>query len=779
MARRDRKKPTRRERRREARAQSDWPTPVDEGITVYRDEAEEWPDEPSESLERSVAPAPSGLDLPAIPAFAELRGDSLEEYEPDRESEVVSIAEGESPAAKVAEPEETLEVPSVFGSLGASLSDSTGAPDAAATAKLRAVPDPHESSAESTMIPPEPGEPEEYLSVESAAPILEQLPVPESGHESQSLEELAESAGAHWRDRPEDWEAESQAWEEITAEWKRIDEEEASLEEAQLEEAQLEEAQLEGEALDGPDEALDQPVPLSQRETQPLPTVSGEPDSVEAISGEEGKPGEIAQGEAESGELTETATGDSSSSDVEDLPGPPTEAMVLPSDFLESGTVSEDSESIEAVPSPVPPPPVVHEMPKKRGVGRLFKRKAKSEPEPLPTAEQGAEAAEAEAPVAAFGDVVAAEAGGEAAELIEAARGVEAVELIEATQVEAAPIREQPEFPGAGPPTEYEPLPGTPTSADVTLVESAGDEMEPLPGAPAGEETVAEPVPAEAGKKRNAFVAIATGLVFAAVAVGVIIAGPGYFAVLVAVLAIAAQVEFFTAVRHAGFQPAPILSLIGGVAMVWGGATQGAVAVLFGFFATVLATYLWYHFGVIRTSPVANASVTILGAMYLGFLPAIATLVVGAPTPNPAWRALIIFFVAVTIASDVGGYAFGSWFGKHKMASSISPKKSVEGYVGGFLLALVIAAGFGIAGRFLKNSFSYWHLTNALVAGLVVGIAAPLGDLFESMLKRSLEVKDMGSILPGHGGILDRMDSLVISTPAFFGYLYIAALIQS
>lgn len=730
MARRDRKKPTRRERRREARIQSESPVPADEGITVYRDETEAWLDESAES---GSTPAPSGLDLPAIPAFAALRGDSSHEQAPDIESEIASVEELQPPAvAGEAEPEEIVDVPSVFGALGVSSLEESASPEAAATAKLHAVPDPEES----TMIPPEPGEPDEYLSVESAAPILEQLPVPESGHESQSLEELAESAGAHWRDRPEDWEAESEAWEEITAEWKRIDEEEASLEEASLEEAELEEIGIDEpiEAADEPDEEpvqepVQEPAPLSQRETQPLPAVSAQSASVEASRVEEEKPGDTAPEVAYPEETVAADSSDVFGADGEDLPGPPTEAMVLPSDFLESGTGADELEATEAAPSPVPPSPVVHEMPKKRGIGRIFKRKPKVELEPAVTGEQN-------------------------------------VDEVIGESVPDAAFQELPEA-------------GEEAPADETLVETAANEYEPLPGTPAADETTVEPVPGESGKKRNAFVAIATGLVFAAAAIGVIVAGPGYFALLVAALAIAAQVEFFTAVRHAGFQPAPILSLIGGVAMIWGGATQGAVAVLFAFFITVVATYLWYHFGVIKTSPVANASVTILGAMYLGFLPAIATLIVGAPTPNPSWRALILFFVAVTVASDVGGYAFGSWFGKHKMASSISPKKSVEGYVGGFLLALVIAAGFGIAGRFLKNSFSYWHLTNAVVAGAVVGIAAPLGDLFESMLKRSLEVKDMGSILPGHGGILDRMDSLIIATPAFFGYLYVTALIQS
>lgn len=704
MARRDRKKPGRRERRREARSQAQFAPQTDEGITVYRDETEQWPEETfDDSIAESHA-APSGLELPAVAAFASLRGESESAYDKDADPPEVEV--GSDAAAGGAQAGDASAIPPVFGTLGAGTADDveTSTDPSKATARLKAVPDVEETAAESTMIPPEPGEPEEYLSVESAAPILEQLPVPESGHESQSLEELAESAGAHWRDRPEDWEAEAQAWEEITAEWKRIDEAEASLEE--------------------------EVAPLSQRETQPLPAVGGE--SVEV--GEETEtsaeaelavaPG--ADDELDAGSVPDVEAEEKRQVPVEseavDLPGPPTEAMEIPEDFLERPTTDEDLIDSGSEPAELTPAPVVHEMPKKRGFGRRFKRKAKGESAEVPPA----------------------------------------------LPVEVADATDDVSLPAAETEAEEAPVPDVPEGY-----------FAPLPEPPADDETAVEPSPEVGVKKRSALVAIATGLVFGAVAVGAIVAGPGYFALLVAALAVTAQIEFFTAVRHAGFQPAPILALIGGIAMVWGGITQGAVAVLFALFATALATFLWYHYGVIKTSPVANASVTMLGAMYLGFLPAVATLIVGAPTPSPAWRALVIFFVAVSIASDVGGYAFGSWFGKHKMAASISPKKSVEGYVGGVLLALLVAVGFGIAGRFLKNSFSYWHLSNALIAGIVVAVAAPLGDLFESTLKRSLEVKDMGSILPGHGGVLDRVDSLLISAPAFFGYLYLSALFQS
>jgi phosphatidate cytidylyltransferase len=137
------------------------------------------------------------------------------------------------------------------------------------------------------------------------------------------------------------------------------------------------------------------------------------------------------------------------------------------------------------------------------------------------------------------------------------------------------------------------------------------------------------------------------------------------------------------------------------------------------------------------------------------FLAGFAMLMLAAP--DGPYR--VIVFVAVTVANDVGGYASGVLFGRHPMAPSISPKKSWEGLAGSVVLCMLVGA---VTVRFL--------LDGSLLAGVAVGVAAAftatLGDLSESLVKRDLGIKDMGSWLPGHGGIMDRLDSLLPTAPA-------------
>ena len=125
----------------------------------------------------------------------------------------------------------------------------------------------------------------------------------------------------------------------------------------------------------------------------------------------------------------------------------------------------------------------------------------------------------------------------------------------------------------------------------------------------------------------------------------------------------------------------------------------------------------------------------------------------------------MLFPVVLVWAADTGAYAFGILFGRHRLWPSVSPKKTWEGLIGGIVatvLVAVLASGpFGIGFGTLE----------AVVGGLLVGIAAPLGDLFESRLKRVAGVKDSGRLLPGHGGVLDRFDSVFFAAPVFYYYL--------
>ncbi|AZA77984.1 phosphatidate cytidylyltransferase [Chryseobacterium sp. G0186] len=124
----------------------------------------------------------------------------------------------------------------------------------------------------------------------------------------------------------------------------------------------------------------------------------------------------------------------------------------------------------------------------------------------------------------------------------------------------------------------------------------------------------------------------------------------------------------------------------------------------------------------------------------------------------------IIFIVVVTELNDVFQYLMGKFFGKHKIVPQISPNKTLEGFIGGVLLTIILS---NILGFFLLNTSV---LTNS-ITGMALGVSGFCGDIFMSYLKRKTEVKDTGNLLPGHGGLLDRMDSLIFNAPLFFWML--------
>jgi phosphatidate cytidylyltransferase len=179
----------------------------------------------------------------------------------------------------------------------------------------------------------------------------------------------------------------------------------------------------------------------------------------------------------------------------------------------------------------------------------------------------------------------------------------------------------------------------------------------------------------------------------------------------------------------------------------------GAGGVAVGIALTVLAVMLWRG---VRGADGYLAD-TSAGAFTVGYLlmaGGFATLLLredDGPFRVVAWLALVV-------ASDVGGYAVGVLFGKHPMAPSVSPKKSWEGFGGSVLACVAVGAGvvvWGLGGL-------WWA---GVVLGLSMAVAATLGDLAESLLKRDIGVKDMGSLLPGHGGVMDRLDSIALSAP--------------
>jgi phosphatidate cytidylyltransferase len=205
---------------------------------------------------------------------------------------------------------------------------------------------------------------------------------------------------------------------------------------------------------------------------------------------------------------------------------------------------------------------------------------------------------------------------------------------------------------------------------------------------------------------------------------------------------------------------------VGSAAIVVSAYAGGSEAMVVALALTVLATMLWRSV----ESPkgyVRDVTGAAFAALYVPFLAGFAALLL-RPEDGPD---RVVVFIVLTVLSDVGGYVAGVLFGKHPMAPTVSPKKSWEGFGGS---ALFCAVGGAVALPALLDG-QVWE---GVLCGLAVMLTATLGDLGESMIKRDLDIKDMGTLLPGHGGVLDRLDSLLPAAPVTFlllGWLVPAA----
>lgn len=256
---------------------------------------------------------------------------------------------------------------------------------------------------------------------------------------------------------------------------------------------------------------------------------------------------------------------------------------------------------------------------------------------------------------------------------------------------------------------------------------------------------------------------IVTGVAIAVVCLLFLRAGRGWATVLVAGIVGAATFELLEGFRRAGFRVASILGVLGAVTVV-GAAYKldnGLQAFPLVTVLVVVFTMLWYFLEVVRARATVNIAMTLLGFVYVGFLGGFAALMLQYPNGV----GMIIGLAICAVGYDVAGYLVGSRFGRTPLAPSISPNKTVEGLVAGMLAAFVlggiVSKGFGL---------SPWDgsLSDGLALGIVVAVLAPLGDLCESMIKRDLGVKDLGTFLPGHGGILDRFDAILFCLPAVY-----------
>ncbi|MEA2580697.1 MAG: phosphatidate cytidylyltransferase [Actinomycetota bacterium] len=294
-------------------------------------------------------------------------------------------------------------------------------------------------------------------------------------------------------------------------------------------------------------------------------------------------------------------------------------------------------------------------------------------------------------------------------------------------------------------------------------------------GGPSWQEPTSVEVGAEldrrggAGGERDVPAAFMTGLVLAGLSLGSLLIGTGAFWILATVIVLVAQGELFGVMVKHKYQPATAVGLVSGVLMMAGAYYHGEPGLLAMFALGTIATFLWFmtvppaH----RSHLLQNIGLTIFNMAWIPLLAGylVALLHVGNVTES---KKLVFSVIALTFIYDTFAFLIGSVWGgtwvERPLAPNTSPKKSWEGFIGALVVTLIVAM---VLMPSLVSVFTD-HKLDAALLGIVVGLAATFGDLAESLVKRDMGIKDMGSILPGHGGILDRIDSLLFVAPAAF-----------
>lgn len=264
---------------------------------------------------------------------------------------------------------------------------------------------------------------------------------------------------------------------------------------------------------------------------------------------------------------------------------------------------------------------------------------------------------------------------------------------------------------------------------------------------PVSTPAVAPASPSRAG--RNLPAAIGVGVALAAMIVLSLFVYRPSFAVLVTLAVLYGVYEVSRALRTAGITIALVPILVGSIAATVAAWQRGTDGLVLAVLVTVLATAVWR----IGDGARGYARDVTASAFTVCYLPALGAFAVLLAHPHDG-AARVLAFVATVVCSDTGGYAAGVLFGRHPLAPVVSKAKTWEGFAGS-VLACTVA---GIAFWTLTFHQEWWK---GLLFGLAIVVTATLGDLGESMLKRDLGIKDMGTLLPGHGGLMDRLDSLL------------------
>lgn len=266
------------------------------------------------------------------------------------------------------------------------------------------------------------------------------------------------------------------------------------------------------------------------------------------------------------------------------------------------------------------------------------------------------------------------------------------------------------------------------------------------------------------------------------VLLGAILTSQWSFVALMGVIAIGGMWEFYRMAEQAGYSPMKLLGTFMGIVVFCinlavmlffsrQSDSTGSTLIIAALGVLVLLVPLMCICELYRKSatPIANIASSIMGALYVA-LPMSLLLVIPMLLGNGEWNPwIVLFYIFIIWANDVFAYLFGITLGRHRLFERISPKKSWEGFFGG--LAGAVAMGYVAAIILDANTVAWMGLA------LVAALSGVFGDLVESLMKRSVNVKDSGNIIPGHGGWLDRFDALILSAPFVFVYACVYAFI--
>ena len=260
------------------------------------------------------------------------------------------------------------------------------------------------------------------------------------------------------------------------------------------------------------------------------------------------------------------------------------------------------------------------------------------------------------------------------------------------------------------------------------------------------------------GGDRDMGMAVIVGVGFLAAALILFNMGPAPAMLLVTAVLGLTVAELYGALRQVGYQPVALAGIVGTVGLAVGAYNYGTAAIPTVLFLITGVCLLWYLVGAASEAPTMNIGVTLLGVLWVGLFGSFAGLMLSLGDPGIG---ILLAAILGTVGYDVGGLFVGKNAGRQPL-SAASPNKTVEGLLGGCVIAfsvvvvLTVAVGLGPIDSFSEGA----------LVGLAVALFAPMGDLCESLVKRDLGVKDMGTILPGHGGLLDRFDGLLFVLPA-------------